>query len=125
MTDRLAYYLLAQSTFSDTPERAFRHRIESLAEYVRLGGRLTEDDAATFDFPQWLVDNNVPHHFEMIPWDTDRNAETLFAIHLYTDEDAFITRLHTNRKPMPEGWRTQWTTYGFDGFRKGLIDVGA
>jgi hypothetical protein len=120
MTDDYAYYLFAESTISSLDRIDFRSRLDMLREYIEAGGRIVEDEPS-INFPQWLVDHNILHHYEMV-WFTQNGAcETLYVVHLYNEQDAFLARLHTNQKPITPGWRATWDRIGFDGFRMGIF----
>jgi hypothetical protein len=118
--DLYAYHIISNSGIDiDDDTYSYKQHLKDLREYIEHGGRLIElQSESTFDFPKWLTDENIPHHFEWIPVKNgDHVMDVLFVIHVYEADHAFGIRLRTNWKPMRLGWRERWLAEGFDSSR--------
>jgi hypothetical protein len=120
MTDDFAYYMISNSGMClDDDTYSYKEHLKELREYIQNGGRIVDlEPESAFDFPKWLTDENIPHHFEWIPVKNgDHTVDALFVVHVYEADHAFDIRLRTNQKPMRLGWRERWLAEGFDNSR--------
>ncbi|RYD48759.1 MAG: hypothetical protein EOP83_26075 [Verrucomicrobiaceae bacterium] len=109
------------SDFIPFPPFHIRTKPHCLIEELRGSFSYILNDFGENRFLNFLEAREYLHHWEFLRlytvpranrWKTKHQINDFIVIHVYSDDEAFEARLHTDAQPLPEGWRERFERNG-------------